>query len=523
MIKLKRKSPLGKTIGIIVFSAVLGTSAIINAQESKNFSAPKFKREMVPEVIYDNNKGFVELYYKAWELAFKKKKSQAGIPQSPYMDEALWDSDIWIWDTAFMTFFCKYAPDYFPGIESLDNFYCPMYDNYKSKVRIHILDNPPLFAWAEYEYFKFTNNKKRIDNLLLKKQYLQKHFAWFDSVKPGFKLPHSPTGAVVRLRKVTDGYYWEGGRSGMDNTPRGRRGKKAQRSRPNNPDMLWVDAIAQQGLSALMIAKLATAIDQKQLANNYQKKYQLIKNKVNSLYWDKQDGIYYDVNDKTKKFMKCLTPASFWPMLAQIPNKKQAQEMTQIIKNPMLLGGLVPWTTVARNDADFVASNGNYWRGSVWLPTAYMGIKALEQYGYEKLADQTASTILEHMLKTYKQYTPHTIWECYNPNKPEPAYHGKKRVKEDFCGWSALGPISLFIENYLGFYDVNAQTNTVKWRKYRKGRHGIKQLKFGRIVTDIIAENNNQIYVESNLPYTLVINKEKFDIKSGKQNINLKK
>lgn len=504
---------------IACFSAILG-----NAQEVKSsnkFNTQKFDRTMVPEVIYDENKDLVELYYKAWELAYKKKKIQDGIPQSPYMDEALWDSDIWIWDTAFMTFFCKYAPDYYPGIESLDNFYLPMYDNYKSKVRIHILDNPPLFAWAEYEYFKFTNDWSRINNLLLNKKYLQKHFRWFDTVKPGYKMPHSPTGANVRLKKLTNGYVWEGGRSGMDNTPRGRKGAKATKSRPNNPNMLWVDAIAQQGLSALMIAKLAGKINQKEIEKEYLKKYHDIKNTVNKYYFDYQDGTYYDINVKDNSFMKCLTPASFWPMLAMMPNQKQADLMVKTVENPQLLGGVVPWVTVARNDADFIAENGNYWRGSVWLPTAYMGIKALERNGYEKLADKTASQVIEHMLKTYKQYSPHTIWECYNPNKPEPAYHGSRIVKEDFCGWSALGPISLFIENYLGFYDIDAQENTVKWRKYRSGRHGIKNLKFGDVTTSIIAENINKVSVKSNKNYTLIINKKPFQIKQGSNTITL--
>ena len=39
------------------------------------------------------------------------------------MDEAFCDTQIWIWDTCFMSLFCKYAQSVFPGIESLNNFY----------------------------------------------------------------------------------------------------------------------------------------------------------------------------------------------------------------------------------------------------------------------------------------------------------------------------------------------------------------------------------------------------------------
>ena len=63
------------------------------------------------------------------------------------------------------------------------------------------------------------------------------------------------------------------------------------------------------------------------------------------------------------------------------------------------LGGMVPWVSVARDDEQF-DPDGDYWRGSVWLPTAYMGIKALEKYGFFDLADKNAEAILEHMWRT---------------------------------------------------------------------------------------------------------------------------
>ena len=63
------------------------------------------------------------LYNKAWELAFMHIKDVPGMPQNPYMDEAFCDTQVWIWDTCFMTLFCKYANRVFPGVESLKNFY----------------------------------------------------------------------------------------------------------------------------------------------------------------------------------------------------------------------------------------------------------------------------------------------------------------------------------------------------------------------------------------------------------------
>ncbi len=316
-------------------------------------------QQQLPAPVLDNQPGMIELYWKAWDLAYDHIKSIPGLPQSPYMDEAFKATDIWIWDSCFMAHFCKYAPHIFPGIETLQNFYQPIHDQVKIPLRIHILDNPPLFAWTEYEYYRLTGDSEHISKLLETDQYLQKHFAWFENPPQHvMKEPHEPN--TVCLRQADGGFLWEGGRSGMDNTPRGRTGTKARVERPNNPNMLWVDAIAQQGLSALCISRLAKQIGNDHEAALYQEKYQRLKLLVNQLYWHDEDGIYYDVDVETKQHLKVKTPASFWPMLAEMCSPEQAEQMVKLLEDPHIFGGQVPWVTLARNDADFDAATGNY-------------------------------------------------------------------------------------------------------------------------------------------------------------------
>ncbi|MDP4204903.1 MAG: trehalase family glycosidase [Bacteroidota bacterium] len=499
--------------GLMILPSPLKCFSNLITPEGKEFDL-----KMVPEPILEDDIELIELYNKAWELAYKHIKYQSGLPQSPYMDEAFDDSTIWIWDTCFMVHFCKYAPQVFPGIQSLNNFYVPLHDHEEISLRICIPDNPPLFAWTEYEYFKLTGNKDHLKSLLYDKQYLQKHFDWFNKIKPNAVIAHS---APVCLEKRELGYKWEGGRSGMDNTPRGRKGVSAAEERPNNPDMLWIDAIAQQGLSALYISRLFERMNDKKNAIIWKRHYRKIKDLVNRYYWNEKDGIYYDINEKTLAPIKVITPASFWPMFAEMCNKQQAEKLVMHLRNNNELGGVVPWVSLAREDADF-HSDGHYWRGSVWLPTAYMGIKALEKYGYHKLAYDSASQIVNHMLETYKNYSPHTIWECYNPNEPKPAQtaNGEETVRPDFCGWSALGPISLLIENILGFYNIDSDQKIVSWSLNRKDRHGIKNLRFGNIATDIVYSDNS-ITIQSNEAYTLKINDKPYPINPGKQSFKL--
>ena len=187
-----------------------------------------------------------------------------------------------------------------------------------------------------------------------------------------------------------------------------------------------------------------------------------------------------------KTFSKVRTPASFWPVLAGMASPKQVKRMADSVRDAYDLGGVVPWTSVSRSDKDFNGTTGNYWCGAVWLPTAYMGIRALTENGEGDLADETAEAVLNQMYLTYRDYAPHTIWECYNPNQPTPASHGTNRVRADFCGWSALGPISLFIENVIGIHSVDAVHRVVEWRLHQPGRHGIRNLCFGDVKTQFL-------------------------------------
>ena len=93
----------------------------------------------------------------------------------------------------------------------------------------------------------------------------------------------------------------------------------------------------------------------------------------------------------------------------------------------------------------------------------------------------------------------------------------RKRVRPDFCGWSALGPISLFIENVLGFYETDASNGTVRWNLHQDCTHGIRNLRFGDVVTDIIYNADaGHVEIMSNEPYKLFINDKVHKISQGK-------
>jgi glycogen debranching enzyme len=507
----------------------------------KNFKAANWK-DYIPHPVWENHPEYEEFYNRVWELARDHVRDIPGMPQNPYMDEAFCDTQVWIWDSCFMSLFCKFAQEVFPGVETFQNFYDVLYHGktlplitptenepewtraipgVPTNIKVHIADNPPLFAFGEYENALIHGDRDYLRTLLYEKQSLQRHYEWFESQHEKHTIP----GVLEQSCLICEehGYRWEGGRSGMDNTPRGRTGDSCERERPNNPDMLWIDAICQQALSARLLARLFALLGDRENEAYWNERFLAKKQTVNDFYWDEEDAFYYDIDCNDHHFYKVVTIASYWALTAGVATREQALAMAARLKDPADLGGELPLLSLSKKDGDY-SPTGKYWRGSMWLPTAYATLKGLAEYGLYEDAHEAAAKILHYMQRTYAEFEPHTVWECYAPEgyRPGTQTNDKTLCRPDFCGWSALGPISIYIEYVLGFHTVNAFENVVKWAKPRniKGKIGIKNLRFGQVVTDIVADETT-CCVLSNAPYTLEINQKAYEIQPGENRFTI--
>ena len=264
--------------------------------QPKDATHPDWQHE-VPQIIYPN-KDLVHLYETTWAIAADRvRKGPEGLPASPYLDENCYEDQIWIWDSCFMVMFSKYAPNAYPGKQTLDNLYLPILENRVSPLRIHLRDNPPLFAWIEHDNYVFTGDKEHVKYVLEDKQFLQRHFKYFNEVPVGDEQPAISPNPIFRdvvkdEKNNIIGFTWTGGASGMDNTVRGR-------DAGGYRQILWVDAISQQALSALYISRLCDLYGLKSEKSKWMKQYQSLKKLINEHYWDERDGFYYDINKET--------------------------------------------------------------------------------------------------------------------------------------------------------------------------------------------------------------------------------
>jgi hypothetical protein len=169
-----------------------------------------------------------------------------------------------------------------------------------------------------------------------------------------------------------------------------------------------------------------------------------------------------------------------------------------------------------------------------------MIIKGLDIYPLRELAAAAAYNHIDNIYKVYKNFQPspetiaveeqdeayQTIWECYSPDEAKPAtrWDGKYLCRQDFVGWSGLGPIALLLENIIGL-QPSAPKDVLYWNLRIREKHGVENYRFGDNQIDIMCQknelpvNNAIIHINSNSPFGLVVSSQvgvkEFEVKKG--------
>ena len=484
-------------------------------------------KSALPRPILEGGEEYLELYWQAWEIAWQR--ILAGTTEngfsSLYMDEGF-NEQIYQWDSTFMTFFAKYGGRVFPVMASLDNFYAKQRaDGYIQRVyhetdgrevgvpnKNEPLVNPPLFAWAEWSYYKFSGDKKRLAKVF---PILEKYFHWCDKNMRG--------DGGDRL------FYQTELGSGMDNTPR-----------KDSHLGSWVDSSMQMALFArhLEIISQELELDKKSF---FQKKYHNIKNKINQYLWHHNHGFYYD-RSRHGNLTNVKHIGAFWSFLSGVSDKNQNARLLESLTSPKEFFRPHLFPTLSASHPEYSA-DGLYWRGGVWAPTNYMVIKGLEKIGHRNFAREAAANHLNNLYKVFlstsiaenqisdleRDGDYATLWECYSPEKflPCTRWDGYYYARQDFVGWTGLGPIALLIENILGI-QVDGAKRVVEWRPQADLKNGMQNIKIGAGIASFVYYPKKQlIKISSEVKFQLNFHSPKnhdlkhFSIRRGDYSIKL--
>ncbi len=526
-----------KNILIIAFTAIFAVLNFSCNQTSDEVLTWNPDKENLPQPFLQEHPGWVDLYKRAFEIAFLKV--QHGTPENGfvenYVDEAFSDK-IFQWDTNFMMMFGRYSNGELPSIISLDNFYMAQDEegwigrellesdgsslwpeDASGSVKAQCSINPPLFSWSEWQNFLVSGDAERFTKKINGKPILQVLVDYFYWIK--------------KNRTWENGLYWTTPfANGMDDSPR-----LFPEGVPNwdwggdfadicsHQDAAWIDISAQQAMNAYFIGKIAKQVGQAELAEEMKREHAELSDLINKLMWDDKDGFYYDL-DRDGELFKVKTPASFWPMAALVSSEEQTKRLVEEhILNPNEFWTQHHIPTVAFNEPLY-KKDGGYWCGSIWAPTTYETIKGLEEQGYAELAHKVAYNHIQNLYWVYRETN--TLWENYQPSNTKEGGH----ARPDFVGWTGCGPIATLIENIMGIH-LNAPDNSITWELFLTEEHGINNLNFGSNNINLKCSDRSteadgvEITVESKEAFdlTLVLNGkvQKQQVKKGSNTITI--
>ena len=438
-------------------------------------SSCKYTPETLPRIICERHPEWVEIYDLAWKIGFgniEYPQKEGWKPQLSCMPGA---GIIWQWDSCFMTLFARYANGAMPVTNNLDNLYrLQREDGYMSmaykieneKEAYGERINPPLFAWVEWEYFLVSGDDARFQKIM---PILAKYYEW-----------------VKQHRRRISGLYWfeDTGSTGMDNSPRS--GYAALDLKGS--DVCFIDLACQQALSALYLAKMAAHLKDHARESYFLSEFETLRNLINAHHWSEKIGFFFDLFSMSSagarhNFINVKTAASFWAILADVADDAQVKKLIEHLLNPHEFWTPHPVATLSADDPNYDPLGG-YWLGGVWAPVNYMIASGLKKRGWDAAARELAGKHLDAMCKVMKDEKYGGIWECYSPEFMRPATNKRKQfVRNNFVGWSGLGPIAMLIEHIFGL-SFDAGTNTITWAIATPGKHGIQNLRFnGRTVS----------------------------------------
>lgn len=447
-------------------------------------------KAQLPQPILEGNPGWIDMYWRCWEIAFQGFKSPP--PGSPlvsnWLDEAF-SENIFQWDTIFMIMFARYGHDVFPSIESLDNFYALQYESgfigrefrESDGQLIHFdfdgglfspkgwknMINPPLFAWAEVESYRITGDAERLQQVL---PALEKYAEWLNRDGDPDAEDWESNG---RISKTTSHkLYWNTPLgSGMDNTPR-----------PAERGAGWVEMSSQMVIMYSNLAIMCDVLEDHKKAEFFRARGQEISDRINRWCWNEADGFYYDVLANGEQYKK-KTIGGFWPLLAGVPSLEQADKLIEHLTSESEFWRPQVFPTLSADEPEYVESGG-YWLGSIWSPTNVMVIKGLEKYGADEFAAEATERYLAGMYAVFVDSN--TVYENYAPEFFLPG----DPAKADFVGWTGCGPIQLLFENVMGLRPDGFH-NKLLWKLRRTDRHGVEQLKLGDNQVSVLCESRN--------------------------------
>lgn len=314
---------------------------------------------------------------------------------------------MWIWDSAFHAMaFAQYnvdmAKDCIRSVLSLqeeDGFISHMMGPCGGFSNIL---QPQVLAWAVWTVYQKDKDKEFLRECV---PALAKFLIW--------TMKNRDKNGNGLLEWLTEPDYLECkcGESGLDNHPRF----------DFDIEMDAVDFSTYLCNDSKYLSYIYNELGDAENARYFQNVHDSVKEKINTLLWSEQDGLYYD-----RLFDGTLTgvasPFSFLPMFAGLCSQAQADKMVKVLLDESRFWTAMPVPTMPKDSEYF---DIDMWRGCSWLNINYFLILGLRKYGYTDVAEELRKRTLETVYKWYEETG--NVFEFYDADNKICPFHLKRK------------------------------------------------------------------------------------------------
>lgn len=243
---------------------------------------------------------------------------------------------------------------------------------------------PPVFAWAALEVARLTG-----DSSILVKVYdkLALNASFWETQRSYNGLFHYDAYMQGSDEEKDVWARWE---SGWDNSVRWDKGIF---------DIYPVDLNCFMFIFYKSMAEISEMIGKP--AGEWKEKSDRMSKLIEDTFWNDELEAYTD-RYFSGEYSSCLSPASFMPLFARCASRERAEKMAKLAADKERFNSTMP--TVSFDDPGY---STDYWRGPLWMNTAYFAAKGLKNYEFPS-ADAIKENVLalvdsdkEHIYENY--------------------------------------------------------------------------------------------------------------------------
>lgn len=151
------------------------------------------------------------------------------------------------------------------------------------------------------------------------------------------------------------------------------------------------------------LAEMSAMLDRKQEAEEWRKRAEDRKQKIQKYFWDAARGLYFDYDFEKQKRSTYEYVTTFYPMWVGLASPEQAQAIIRNLSTFEKPGGLVMSTHETGGQWDFPYA---------WAPDQLLADEGIRRYGFKADADRLSYKFLSTVAENFRRDA--TIREKYN-------------------------------------------------------------------------------------------------------------